>query len=258
MKAAGGSSFNIPLATTSNDNAKVGGWDYDNFIGTDETDSTSPDYPSTVVPMLNAVSVGISSEVTLDTGDEIRVEVRVIARSNATATDVRWGVAAVNDNFRRSITGSTYNNMIFGGNLFSYGFFYQNTNVDNIINMWEAYETPYFKITPLSSDYEWGETYKYSDLLPCNISQVNFIKGIAHLFNLQFRSDMSRKIVYIEPFNDFYQDKSLAYDWTDKLDLSKEIEDDYNIGLNERVSFQYKNDGSDGLMNDMIDSQWQK
>ena len=248
MKAAGGSSFNITLAATSNDNAKVGGWDYDNFIGTDETDSTSPDYPSTVVPMLNAVSVGISSEVTLDTGDEIRVEVRVTARSNATANNVEWGVAAVNDNFRRTISGDAYNYMIFGGTLSSYNFFYHNTNVDNIINMWELYETPYFKITSLSSDYEWGETYKYSDLLPCNISQVNFIKGVAHLFNLQFRSDMSRKIVYIEPFNDFYQDKSLSYDWTDKLDLSKEIEDEYNIGLTDKLSFQYKTDGSDGLM----------
>jgi len=258
LNHGGSGSFNFPLAVTSEDNAKVGAWDYNNYIGTTQTDATSPEYPSSpgkvVIPMLNAVSVGNSAEVTLDTGDQVRVMVRVKARSNATASDVRWGVAAVNDNFRTSITGSNDNYLIFATPLDYFGFFYTDPDVDNIINIWERYETPYFKITPTSSDYQWGERYKYSDLLPCNISQVNFIKGVSHLFNLQFRTDPTTKTVYIEPFNDFYKDKSLSYDWTDKLDLSKEIEDDYNIGLNERISFQYKNDGSDGLMRYINDS----
>ena len=252
MKPSGGLSFNFPLAVTSEDNAKVGGWDYNNYIGTATTSSSSFSYPSTSVPLLNAVSVGNSAEVTLDTGDQVIVRVKVKARSNATATNVRWGVAALNDNFRTSVTG--YNNFYMTFANLPFGNFYRNTDVDNIINMWEIYETPYFKITATSSDYQWGERYKYSDLLPCNISQVNFIKGIAHLFNLQFRTDPTSKTVYIEPFNDFYKDKSLSYNWTDKLDLSKEIEDDYNIGLNERISFQYKNDGSDGLMRYINDS----
>ncbi len=254
LKPLGASSFLYPLAVTSEDNAKVGGWDYNNYIGTNITDSNSPEYPSTSIPMLNAVSVGNSAEVTLNTGDQVKVSVKVKARSNATASHVRWGVAALNDNFRTSVTGSNDNYLIFGGTLSPLGFFYRRPDVDNIINIWERYETPYFKITPTSSDYQWGERYKYSDLLPCNISQVNFIKGIAHLFNLQFRTDPTSKTVYIEPFNDFYKDKSLSYDWTDKLDLSKEIEDDYNIGLNEKISFQYKNDGSDGLMRYINDS----
>ena len=252
MKPDGGSSFNHPLAVTSDDNAKVGGWDYENYIGTNTTTASSPKYPSTSIPVLNAVGVGISAEVSLNTGDKIKVQVKVQARANTSASDVRWGVASLNDNFRTALSGTAgiqeyiiFPDIPTGG---TPSWFYTSPNVDNNINVWEVYETPYFKITPLSSDYEWGETYKYSDILPCNVSQVNFLKGVAHLFNLQFRSDMSRKVVYIEPYNDFYQDKSLAYDWTNKLDLSKEIEDEYEIGLSEKLSFQYKYDGSDGLM----------
>ena len=242
-----GFGYDVTLAETSLDNSKVGAYDYANYIGRKQTSPSSVQYPSTTIPVLNAVSVGISSEVTLDTGDNVKVQVKVKAKSDSSSGAVRWGVAALNDNFLKSVDG--------GGSIkftspmpVTYGNFYDNMHVDNIVNMWELYETPYFKITPLSEDYEWGKTYKYSDLLPCNVSQVNFIKGVAHLFNLQFKTDTTTKTVYIEPFDDFYKDKSLSYDWTDKLDLSKEIQDEYNIGLSEKLSFQYKNDGSDGLM----------
>ena len=243
-----GFGFDETLAITSQDNSKVGGYDYSNFIGTHATSASSAQYPSeSSIPLLNAVKVGISSEVTLDTGDMVKVQVKVKAKSQSTASNVRWGVAAVNDNFSKSVTGGGL--IRFASPLSAYGSnFYDNQYVDNTINMWEIYETPYFKITPLSEDYQWGEIYKYSDILPCNISQVDFIKGIAHLFNLQFRTDMTIKTVYIEPFNEFYKDESLAYDWTNKLDLSKEIEDKYEINLKDKLSFQYKNDGSDGLM----------
>ena len=247
------------IAETTEVNAQVGAWNYNNYLGNGATTASSPQYPSeSKVPILNAVGVGISNSVVLNTGDVVSIDVRVKARSDSTASNVRWGVAALNDNFHTSLTGDDnfYMQFAAGGgaitsNTFLYGIGGSSQNTDN---MWSHYETPYLKITATSSDYVWGKSYKYSDLLPCNISQVNFIKGIAHLFNLQFRTDPNSKIVYIEPFNDFYKDKSLSYDWTDKLDLSKEIEDDYNIGLNERVSFQYKNDGSDGLMRYINDS----
>ena len=249
-----------PIAETTEANAQVGDYDYNNYLGNGATTASSPQYPSeSKVPILNAVGVGISNSVVLNTGDVVSIDVRVKARSDSTANNVRWGVAALNDNFHTSLTGDDNFLMQFaaGGSIPSNTFLYAGaagSASDNTINMWSHYEPPYFKITSTSSDYVWGKSYTYSDLLPCNISQVNFIKGIAHLFNLQFRTDPTSNIVYIEPYNDFYKDKSLSYDWTDKLDLSKEIEDDYNIGLNERISFQYKNDGSDGLMRYINDS----
>tara|TARA_R100001530_G_scaffold67247_1_gene47961 strand:- start:1579 stop:4626 length:3048 start_codon:yes stop_codon:yes gene_type:complete len=250
------------IQETSDANSQVGSYTFETEIGRDTTTSTttvgiqSAQYISTTIPMLACVRAEIDSGTRAYTaGDEIEIKVRVKAKAEdpsttGTITGVRWGVAAVNDIHLRSPTGQYsalvggLNNVVFpmpAGQIYT-------SSGSNVGNMWEFYESPYFKVDMSTSDYLFDETYKYSDILPCNISQVNFIKGIANLFNLQFRTDMSRKLVYIEPFNDFYKDKSLSYDWTDKLDLSKEIEDEYNIGLTKQLSFQYKNDSSDGLM----------
>ena len=35
--------------------------------------------------------------------------------------------------------------------------------------------------------------------------QIDFIKGIAHAYNLQMTTDESTKTVYIEPFDIFYK-----------------------------------------------------
>lgn len=92
-----------------------------------------------------------------------------------------------------------------------------------------------------------GETFSLSDVLPCDISQIDFIKAISHLFNLYFTTDVQRKIIYIEPFNDFFT-KEGGNDWTQKLDLNNIIEDNYDIGLTQEIDFKYKEDGSDGYL----------
>ena len=235
------------LAETTFDNGKVGGYDYNNYIGTERASSGSAGYTGDVIPMLNAVRLGLDATAVVNTGDKVYIQVSATAKAGKGASNVRWGVAALNDNFQTSL-GTSYSQP-FHGIIFNppLAFTFYNDS-DNNVNMWDKYETPYFKITPITTDYEWGEIYKYSDILPCNISQVDLIKGVAHLFNLQFKTDSSVNTVYIETFNEFYKDESLAYDWTNKLDLSKEIEDKYEINLKERLSFQYKDDSSDGLM----------
>ena len=257
------------MQQTSEDNAKVGHYNFSSKIGRDTTTSATTvgiqpaQYISTTIPMLNCVRAEIDGFARSYTaGDEVEIKVRVKAKAESPSTTgtisgIRWGVASVNDIHLRAPTGQYsvlgqdgLDNVVFpspGGRP------YMNTG-SNIANIWERYESPYFKSTIVSNDYLFGERYKYSDILPCNISQIDFIKGVAHLFNLQFRTDMTTNTVYIEPFNEFYKDESLAYDWTNKLDLSKEIEDKYEISLKERLSFQYKNDGSDGLMKYINDS----
>lgn len=97
------------------------------------------------------------------------------------------------------------------------------------------------------SQLEIGETFSLKDVLPCDITQIDFLKGISHLFNLYFTTDVQRKIVYIEPFNDFFS-KQDAVDWTQKLDMSSPTEDNYDIGLTQEINFKYKEDGNDGYL----------
>jgi hypothetical protein len=89
-----------------------------------------------------------------------------------------------------------------------------------------------------------GETFSLNSLLPCDVSQIEFLKGISHLFNLYFSTDVQSKTVYIEPFNEFFTYEN-SLDWTSKLDYSKPIQDNYSVGLKEQIIFRYKEDSND-------------
>ena len=236
---------------TSNDNSKVGGYNFKNYIGSGNTYASYSYNSSSVVsiPLINCVKINAKKEnVFLATGDKIYVDASVKCYSNAVASNVRWGVVNLQDKDQKSYAGSFTNLRIQG---VSNDSFYDANNTDNIANIWESNEIPFSRLQKSSidnPDYAWDETYTFNELLPCNVRQLDFIKGVAHMFNLQFRTDPVLNKIYIEPYNDFYKDKSLAYDWTNKLDLSKEIEDKYQVGLTQEISFEYKNDTSDGLM----------
>lgn len=83
-----------------------------------------------------------------------------------------------------------------------------------------------------------------ADTLPCDITQSTFLKAIAHMFNLYFYTDVQKKIVYIEPFTEFFT-RTNTLNWTPKIDWSKSIVDKYQIGLKREILFKYKDDSND-------------
>tara|TARA_R110000824_G_scaffold397267_3_gene599866 strand:+ start:11649 stop:15683 length:4035 start_codon:yes stop_codon:yes gene_type:complete len=89
-----------------------------------------------------------------------------------------------------------------------------------------------------------GDTVTPNQIMPCDKSQIDYIKSIAHLFNLYFTTDVVSKTVYIEPFNDFFT-KEGAVDWTRKVDFGQDIVDDYDIGLKRELKIGYKEDSAD-------------
>ena len=99
----------------------------------------------------------------------------------------------------------------------------------------------------LQPDYtEYGQTYDIKNIINKDYKQIDFIKGIAHSFNLQFTTDEASKIIYIEPFDTFYKPFSEALDWTDKLDLSQVIQDKWlNTNFKRDIVFKYKTDNKD-------------
>jgi hypothetical protein len=81
--------------------------------------------------------------------------------------------------------------------------------------------------------------------------QIDFIKGIAHAYNLQMTTDESTKTVYIEPFDSFYKPYKDAVDWTGKLSRADEITDKWienkwiENDLKRSLVFKYKSDSAD-------------
>ena len=103
-----------------------------------------------------------------------------------------------------------------------------------------------FDITLNSEAVDYGQTYDLKDVINKDYKQIDFVKGIAHAFNLKMTTDETTRTVNIEPFNTFYKDYADAIDWTYKLDRSRQIEDKWiQSDLKRDVVFQYKPDSKD-------------
>lgn len=101
-------------------------------------------------------------------------------------------------------------------------------------------------ITLKPEKVEYGQTYDLDKVMNKDYKQTDFVKGVAHAFNLQMTTDESTKTVNIEPFNSFYKPFGSAIDWTYKLDRSKEISDKWlESDLKRTLVFKYKSDGKD-------------
>ena len=92
----------------------------------------------------------------------------------------------------------------------------------------------------------YGQTYNLTDVTNKDYKQIDFIKGVAHAFNLQMTTDESTKTINIEPFDSFYKPYGDAIDWTYKLDRGNEISDKWlESDLKRTLVFKYKSDDKD-------------
>ena len=104
----------------------------------------------------------------------------------------------------------------------------------------------FVKIMHRGERVEYGQTFDLKNVIDNQSTQLGFLKGVIHAFNLQFTTDTVSKIVYIEPFNDFFKKENEAIDWTHKIDLSKAQEDKWvNTDLKREFIFKYKTDSKD-------------
>jgi len=111
---------------------------------------------------------------------------------------------------------------------------------------WRARYRASLRISIDPSGVYWGQTYDLDKVIDPKYKQIDFIKGVAHAFNLVMTTNSEDKVVYIEPFNDFYQTPSNAVDWTSKLDRSREISDKWMPSeLKRNFVFKYKTDDND-------------
>ena len=103
-----------------------------------------------------------------------------------------------------------------------------------------------FTISLDANRVEYGQTYDLKNVINNEYKQVDFIKGVAHAFNLILTTNEVTKTIEIEPFNDFYLPYADAIDWTSKLDRSRQIKDSWvKSDLKRSVVFKYKSDSKD-------------
>jgi hypothetical protein len=106
---------------------------------------------------------------------------------------------------------------------------------------------------------EYGQTYDLKNVINKKYKQLDFIKGVSHAFNLQFSTDESSKVVYIEPFDTFYKSFYEAIDWSDKVDYSQEIKDDFiKDSFKRDIIFKYKTDDKDAKVEQRSNDYFEK
>jgi|TARA_Y100000004_G_scaffold110114_1_gene123533 hypothetical protein len=93
---------------------------------------------------------------------------------------------------------------------------------------------------------EYGQTYNLKDVINPELKQIDYIKGVAHAFNLKMTTDEASRTVFIEPFDTFYKGFGEALNWTYKLDRSQTTEDKkLESTLKRKLIFKYKSDSND-------------
>ena len=103
-----------------------------------------------------------------------------------------------------------------------------------------------------------GGVYDLQDVFSNEQSQLDFIKGVAHSFNLQFSTDEESRTVEIEPFSDFYLPPTYAIDWTEKLARNESDNQTFiKTDFSRRVIFKYKTDDKDWRVNDMSEKHFE-
>jgi hypothetical protein len=94
-----------------------------------------------------------------------------------------------------------------------------------------------------------GGQVSISSLMPCDVSQLEWINGLTGLFNLYWYADEGAKKIYVEPRDNFFANTSQAVDWSEKIDMSQKSRSEFVYDtLNRDLCFTYEDDGSDGFV----------
>jgi hypothetical protein len=120
------------------------------------------------------------------------------------------------------------------------------------------FKVDYFKFA-INSMVELNKYNKFT-----NYKYMDLFRGIIDFFDLSFRTDTRKKLVYIEPTYPHSIQQSLSatqggfiefdpINWTDKQDLSKQSEIELYSDFEREWHYQFKEDGADGALKKMQD-----
>jgi hypothetical protein len=134
----------------------------------------------------------------------------------------------------------------------STGFAPFNPELDGDLNYWRTriVNNSVLKIVP-KADVQLGDTFRINSHIPDGIKCITLLQDFKTMFNLYFDVDVNRKVVFIEPRDDFYT--GVTEDITDIVDLSSPPVLNYLTSYKNEIVFQYNQDSKDKYLD-----QWNK
>jgi hypothetical protein len=106
-----------------------------------------------------------------------------------------------------------------------------------------SFNTPNTFFNIISETVQTGETIEYNNIIPKNVKQKDFITSLIKMFNLYIEPSKDfDNVLYIEPRDDYYAAGKIK-DWTQKLDISQDIQEQILAETqNRQTTFKYKDD----------------
>jgi hypothetical protein len=136
---------------------------------------------------------------------------------------------------------STHVRTLNAGDVISYRVI--GVNNSSVWDMWGDAAEMVMSVYPVVSAIIPDYNFNLSKILPCT-KQMDYLKGLTELFNLQWTADKELKKVKVEPYNQFFGSGKVV-DWTGKIDTTS-WSDNYIIKeLAQSVTFKYKKDTKD-------------
>ena len=191
-------------------------------------------------------------------------DIQVRVRKNGAADDIR--TLTVSSGYPKSVSGSGFGSVPSGEALafnydeevYSFGsvlqgdtFSFEVTNINNFAPPTDGFYFTQGGIFGISAYLNAGLTnaineYDISLVIP-RIKQTDFIKDIMIRYGVVSQYDIKTKTLTLNKFEDIDNNRVNAPDWTNKIDLSKQINVDFTkilSGYAKRSLFEYVNDSN--------------
>ena len=129
---------------------------------------------------------------------------------------------------------------LINGDEFSIYIEASSSNTQNV-----SYSSGTFASLLVKSDIVEGDSYDLNNVIPKDITLLDVINDFTRMFNIYYWTDVKTKTIYFEPRDTFFESKTSALDWTNKLDIGKGYEVDYISSYKRNIEFKYKDLNND-------------
>ena len=98
----------------------------------------------------------------------------------------------------------------------------------------------------------YGDKFNVSNFLPCDIPKIDLIKAVTGMFNLYWNTDEISRVVYVEPYDNFYKPTNEAINFTELVDYNKPSTTKFLVDeISKELYFKYNKDSGDGYVDEI-------
>jgi hypothetical protein len=117
-------------------------------------------------------------------------------------------------------------------------------NISSPVSSGQVLDGSFFRVQRQAEIVE-GNSFNLNEIIPSSPTLLDVINDFTRMFNIYYWTDVKTKTIYFEPRDTFFESKTSALDWTNKLDIGKGYEVDYISSYKRNVEFKYKDLNND-------------